>query len=46
MVVRKTSKGYIIKSKNKKKTLSRPYPTREQAIHRLQEIEYFKHKND
>ena len=37
----KTSKGYVVKSE-KGKTLSRPYPTRNQAEKRLDQIEYFK----
>ena len=37
----KTSQGYVVKSE-KGKTLSRPYPTREQAEKRLNEIEGFK----
>ena len=39
----KTTKGYVVKSE-KGKTLSKPYPTKEQAQNRLREIEYWKNK--
>ena len=39
----KTSKGYVVKSE-KGKTLSKVYPTKEQAQNRLREIEYWKNK--
>ena len=39
----KTSKGYVVKSE-KGKTLSRAYPTKEQAQKRLAEIDYWKNK--
>lgn len=35
--------GYIVKSKSGK-TISKTYPTREQAQQRLREIEYWKNK--
>ena len=41
----KTNKGYIVKSE-KGRTLSKPYPTRQQAQTRLNQIEYFKHKGN
>ena len=43
MVV-KTKEGWVVKSE-KGKTLSRPYPTKEQADNRLREIEWFANKN-
>lgn len=42
MVVR-TNKGYVVKSESGKR-LSKPYPTKQQAQKRLQQIEYFKNK--
>ena len=39
----KTTKGYVVKSESGK-TLSKPYPTRQQAQTRLQQIHYFKNK--
>lgn len=42
MVV-KTNKGYVVKSESGK-TLSKPYPTKQQAQRRLSQIEYFKSK--
>ena len=42
-MISKTSKGYVVKSE-KGKTLSKPYPTRQQAQKRLAQIEYWKNK--
>lgn len=42
-MVKQTSKGWIVKSESGK-TLSRPYPTKQQAQKRLSQIEYFKRK--
>ena len=42
-MIHKTSKGYVVKSESGK-TLSKPYPTKQQAQKRLNQIEYFKHK--
>lgn len=42
-MIQKTSKGYVVKSESGK-TLSKPYPTKQQAQKRLQTIEYFKNK--
>ena len=39
----KTSKGYVVKSESGK-NLSKPYPTKQQAQKRLQQIEMFKKK--
>lgn len=43
-MIRKTSKGYQVVSEKDGKPLSRPNLTKEEAIKRLQQIEYFKHK--
>lgn len=40
-MISKTRQGYVVKSESGK-TLSRAYPTREQAQKRLAQIEYFK----
>lgn len=42
-MVKKTSKGYVVVSKDGK-NLGGPYATREEATKRLQQVEYFKHK--
>ncbi|HUM42689.1 MAG TPA: hypothetical protein PKI14_07060 [Fervidobacterium sp.] len=42
-MIRKTKKGYVVYSEDGKR-LSKPYQIREQAIERLRQIEYFKHK--
>lgn len=42
-MISKTSKGYVVKSENGR-VLSKPYPTKQQAQKRLNEIEYFKSK--
>ena len=42
-MIRKTSKGYVVKSE-KGKNLSKPYKTKAAAEKRLRQIEYFKHK--
>ena len=39
----KTSKGYVVKSE-KGRVLSKPYPTKQQAQKRLNQIEFFKKK--
>ena len=41
----KTNSGHVVKSESGK-TLSRPYPTREQAQKRLREIHYFSNKRN
>ena len=40
----KTSKGYVVKSESGK-NLSKPYPTKQQAQKRLQQVEFYKSKN-
>ena len=42
MVV-KTNKGYVVKSE-RGKTLSKSYPTKQQAQRRLSQIHYFQNK--
>ena len=39
----KTSKGYSVKSE-KGKNLGGPYTSREEALKRLRQVEFFKHK--
>lgn len=43
-MIRKTSKGYKVVSKSGK-NLSKPNLTKPQAVKRLQQVEYFKHKD-
>jgi len=42
-MIRSTSAGWIVVSETGKK-LGGPYTNREDAVKRLQQIEYFKHK--
>ncbi len=42
-MVKQTSKGWIVKSESGK-TLSRPYPTKQQAQKRLAQIHYYSKK--
>lgn len=42
-MIRHTSKGYVVKSKEGK-NLSKPYTIKAAATKRLHQIEYFKHK--
>ena len=44
----KTSRGYEVKSESKnqsgqRKNLGGPYKTRQEAVDRLRQVEYFKH---
>lgn len=39
----KTKQGYVVKSESGK-TMSKPYPTKQQAQVKLKQIEYFKSK--
>lgn len=39
----KTSKGYVVKSESGK-NLSKPLPTKKQAMDRLKQVEYYKSK--
>ena len=43
-MIRKTPKGYVLKSKDGSKNLGGPYKTRAQAEKREREVNYFKHK--
>ncbi len=43
-MIKKTSKGYVLLSKTKKKKLGGPYKTREQALKRERQVQFFKHK--
>lgn len=38
----KTKKGYVVKSEDGSKVLGGPYESKEQAITRLRQVEYFK----
>jgi len=42
MIVKK-KKGYYVLSKKSKKNLGGPYKTREEALKRLRQVEFFKH---
>ena len=43
-MIRKTSKGYQVKSEDGKKNLGGPYKTKAEAEKRLKQVEYFKHR--
>jgi hypothetical protein len=43
MIVKK-SDGYHVLSESSKKNLGGPYKTREEALKRLRQVEFFKHK--
>ncbi len=40
----KREEGYYVVSEETKKNLSGPYKTRAEAVKRLREVEFFKHK--
>jgi len=42
-MIRKTAKGYVVKSKSGK-NLGGPYKTRAEAVKRLRQVEHFKRK--
>lgn len=42
-MIKRTKKGYQVKSKSGK-NLSKSGLSRQQAVHRLMQVEYFKHK--
>lgn len=45
MTIKKTKSGYeVVSEKSPGKHLSKPNLTKEQAVKRLQQVEYFKHK--
>ena len=41
----KTKKGYVVKSHDGKRNLGGPYKTHEEAVKRLKQVEFFKHKD-
>ncbi len=43
MIVKKAN-GYYVVSEKARKNLGGPYKTRAEAVKRLQQVEYFKHK--
>ena len=43
-MIKKVSGGYKVLSE-KNKSLGGPYKTKEEALKRLRQVEYFKHKN-
>ena len=42
-MIRKTTKGYVVKSKTTGRKLGGPYPTKKQAETRQHQVEMFKH---
>lgn len=40
-MIRKTSKGYVVKSHTTGRKLSKPYKTKKAAVKRLRQIKYF-----
>ena len=43
-MIKKVKGGYKVVSEDGKKNLGGPYKTRQQAVKRLRQVEYFKHK--
>jgi hypothetical protein len=43
-MIRKTKKGYVVYSEKTSRRLGGPYKTRAEALRRLRQVEYFKHK--
>jgi hypothetical protein len=43
-IIKKSGSGYTVYSHDGKKKLGGPYPSKEQALRRLRQVEYFKHK--
>ena len=41
-MIRKTPKGYVLKSKTTGKKLGGPYKTREEALKRERQVQFFK----
>ena len=41
-MIRRTEGGWIVVSEDGKKKLGGPYKTREEAVRRLRQVEYFK----
>lgn len=44
-MIKKVAKGYIVVSERTGKKLSRPYKTKKEAVKRLRQVEYFKHRS-
>lgn len=45
MTIKKEKGGWSVKSEKTGKNLGGPYPTKEAATKRLQQVEYFKNKS-
>lgn len=43
MTIVKQGKKFVVESENKEKKLSKPLETKEEAVERLKQVEYFKH---
>ena len=43
-MIRKTPKGYVLLSKKTGRKLGGPYKTREQALKRERQVQFFKHR--
>jgi len=43
-MIRKTTKGYVLLSKKTGKKLGGPYKTRDEALKRERQVQFFKHK--
>ena len=43
-MIKKVKEGYKVLSEKTGKNLGGPYKTKEEAVKRLQQVEYFKHK--
>lgn len=41
-MIAKTKKGFVVKSEKTGKPLSRPLPSKEAAVQRLHQVEFFK----
>ncbi len=42
-MIRKTAKGYVLYSKDGSRKLGGPYRTREEALRREHQVQFFKH---
>ena len=42
-MIRKTAKGYVLYSKDGSRKLGGPYRTREEALKRERQVQFFKH---
>jgi len=42
-MIRKTKNGWEVRAETTGKRLGGPYPTKEQAVKRLRQVEFFKH---